>query len=91
MRRKDLYLCKNYGLCEWEGSLDPINVCPVCGEMTFKTPCGVTGCSIFYMLGRNLRIRNTGSSMIAGQEGHVECADIGDLYRFIREVFPDEV
>jgi hypothetical protein len=91
MKRTDLYLCKNHGHCKWKGSLVPASVCPVCGENTFKTPCGVTGCSVFYKLGRNLRIRNTGSSMMAGQEGHVECADIVDLYCFIREIFPEEL
>lgn len=87
MVRKDLYLCENYNRCEWKGSLEPVDTCPVCGRGTYTTPCGVTGCSVFFQLGRNLRIRNTGSSMMAGQEGHVEYADIEDLADFIKEIF----
>ena len=87
MPREELYLCKDYSFCQWKGSLEPVDICPVCGHETYTVPCCVTGCSIFYKLGRNLRLRNTGSSKMAGQEGHVEKADLKALSDFIHEIF----
>lgn len=86
---KDFYLCANHGYCSWKGSIEPIEVCPVCGQKIYTTPCLVTGCSLFYKHGRDLRIRNTGISPMAGQESHIEDADLGDLVYFIKEIFQE--
>lgn len=68
-----------------------MEVCPNCGVGTYHTASSVTGCSIFYRLGRDLRIRNTGVSMMRGQEAHVEAADIIDLLLFIAAEFPQQL
>ena len=84
---KQLYLCNNR--CSWEGGVEPTDKCPKCGAKTFITPAVTTGCSLFYKLGNNLRIRNTGVASMTGEEAHVEAADIGDLFYFMYKAFID--
>ena len=84
---KPFYLCSNYPFCKWEGSTNRTVKCPVCGSETCSVPCVETGCSIFFKLGRNLRVLNT-VGPTKGQQGHVEDADVDELVHFIFKSWP---
>jgi hypothetical protein len=87
-RIKKQYICTNCHL--WAGNFDKTDRCPKCGEKTSSVIGLSTGCSFFYKHHSDLHIRNTGVSSAAGQEAHIEEADIEDLLFFISKAFPEK-